>query len=102
MLTDFDDNCNSLADKEAILRQTARLTLELCDSLSKLQQALYNIEICFELYEKYPIDSPELGQRTCYFVEQFFSSFPCDPSVLTEKCNLIHEGLKLLSNRKGE
>ncbi len=93
MLAGFDDNCNSLVDKE----RAARLALELCDSLSKFERAVYNIEVCYELYEKYPMDSVELQQKICYFIEQFFETLPCKPSVLTEKCNLIHSDLKSIS-----
>jgi len=92
MIADFDDNGN-FVDRE----RTATLALELCDSLSKLERAVYNIEVCYELYEKYPMDSIELQQKVCYFIEQFFETLPCKPSVLTEKCNLIHIDLRSIS-----
>ncbi len=90
MIADFDDNSNTSVNKE----RAARLALELCDDLSKFERAIYNIEVCYELYEKYPMDSTELHQKVCYFIEQFFESVPCKPSNLTEKCSLIHSDLR--------
>jgi hypothetical protein len=92
MIADFDDNGN-FVDRE----RTARLALELCDDLSKFERAVYNIEVCYELYEKYPMDSLELREKVCYFIEQFFETLPCKPSVLKEKCNLICIDLKSIS-----
>lgn len=100
MLAEINDDGKALVDAKVVLDDTIGLVVDLCDDLDTLQRAIYNIEICMQLYMMYPTNRKELIEKTEYFTEQFFDSLPCKPSELVKRASLVSDNLRFLKAKR--